>query len=130
MKSAWEKAIALDSKNISSRESLIEFYTQAPGFMGGSFEKAKEVANQVIKLNVPLGHRLMGNIFVQEKNIPAAEKEYLLMAKADVLFTPVLGTFYTNQQQYDKAFNLFEEAMKRARRQLELTPNAQDTTLL
>jgi tetratricopeptide (TPR) repeat protein len=113
MKGAWEKAIALDSKNISARESLIEFYTQAPGFMGGSFEKAREVANQIIKLNPPLGHRHMGNIFVNEKNIPAAEKEYIAMVKADVLFTPVLANFYTSQQQYDKAFNLFNEALEK-----------------
>jgi len=113
MKNAWEQTIALDAKNISARESLIEFYTQAPGFMGGSFEKAKEVANQIIKLNPALGHRQLGNIFVREKNIPAAEKEYITMAKIDVALTPVLGSFYVSQQQYDKAFSLFEEGMKK-----------------
>lgn len=113
MKNAWEKAIALDAKNISARESLIQFYTQAPGFMGGSFEKAKEVANQIIKLNPALGHRQMGNILVREKNIPAAEKEFIAMAQADVTSTPALANFYLNQQQYDKAFNLFDEALKK-----------------
>jgi len=113
MKSAWEKAIELDSKNIPARQSLVEYYTQAPGFMGGSFEKAKEVANQIIKLNSALGHRAMGNIFMREKNIAAAEKEYIAMAKADVTFTPVLGNFYVGQLQYDKALNLFEEYAKK-----------------
>jgi tetratricopeptide (TPR) repeat protein len=42
MKSAWEKAIALDSKNLDARTSLIQYYLQAPGIMGGSVEKAKE----------------------------------------------------------------------------------------
>jgi tetratricopeptide (TPR) repeat protein len=113
MKSAWEKAVALDAKNISARVSLIEFYTQAPGFMGGSFDKAKEVANQIIKLNPALGHRQMGKIHEREKNIPAAEKEYIIMAKADVTYTPTLASFYLNQKQYDKAFPIFEEAMRK-----------------
>lgn len=113
MKSAWEKAVALDPKNIPARESLVEYYIQAPGFMGGSFEKAKEVANQIIKLNPALGHRVMGNIFIREKNIPAAEKEYIEMTKVDPNLRYLLGNFYTGQQQYDKAFALFDEMLKK-----------------
>ena len=113
MKAAWEKTIALDPKNISARESLVEYYTQAPGFMGGSFEKAKEVGNQIIKLNPALGHRVMGNIFVREKNIPAAEKEFIEMARIDPKFNSALANFYTGQQQYDKAFALIDDMLKK-----------------
>ncbi len=113
MKSAWETAIVLDPKNISSRQSLVEYYTQAPGFMGGSFEKAKAVASQIIKLSPAQGHRSMGNILMREKNSAGAEKEYLSMAKADVAYTSVLGNFYVGQKQYDKAFGLFEEPLKK-----------------
>ena len=113
MKSAWEKAIALDPKNIPARQSLVEYYTQAPGFMGGSFEKAKEVANQIIKLDPATGHRVMGNIFVREKNIPAAEKEFIEMSKADPNLRPALGNFYINQQQHDKAFVIFDDMLKK-----------------
>jgi tetratricopeptide (TPR) repeat protein len=113
MKSAWEKAVALDAKNIPARESLIEYYLQAPGFMGGSFDKAKEVANQIIKLNPPFGHRQLGKIYEREKNTAAAEKEYITMAKADATYAPVLANFYLNQKQYDKAFSMFDEAMKK-----------------
>jgi tetratricopeptide (TPR) repeat protein len=113
MKDAWEKAVALDAKNIGARQSLIEFYTQAPGFMGGSMEKAKETARQIIKLNAALGHRAMGNLFVREKNIAAAEKEFLEMAKADAALTTVLTNFYIMHQQYDKAFVIFDEQLKK-----------------
>lgn len=112
MKSAWETAIALDAKNISARQSLVEYYTQAPGFMGGSFEKAKEVANQIIKLSPATGHRVMGNIYVREKNIPAAEKEFITMAKIEPNLRTALANFYNGQQQYDKAFALIEQMMK------------------
>jgi tetratricopeptide (TPR) repeat protein len=113
MKSAWESAIALDPKNINARLSLIEYYTQAPSVMGGSFDKAKEVARQITKLNAAQGHRSMGNIFLREKNSTAAEKSYLEMVQADEAFSPVLGNFYLTQNQYDKAFKLFEDAVKK-----------------
>lgn len=111
MKNAWERAIALDPKNIDARTSLIQYYTQAPGFMGGSIEKAKEVANQIIKLKPAEGHRQMGNIYMSEKNSAEAEKEFLAMVKADPMYVSGLANFYTGQKQYEKAFGLFEEAL-------------------
>jgi tetratricopeptide (TPR) repeat protein len=121
MKSAWEKAVELDAKNIPARQSLIEYYTQAPGFMGGSFEKAKEVARQIVKLNPAQGHRAMGNILMREKNVLAAEKEFIEMTKADPTLTPMLANFYVGQQQYDKAFTLFDELSKKSPNDMGLT---------
>lgn len=113
MKSAWEKAIALDSKNLGSRLSLIQYYLQAPGIMGGSVEKAKEVAGQVAKIKSAEGHRQLGNIYLKEKNTAEAEKEFILMVKADPTYVGGLANFYTGQKQYDKAFQLFEEAIQK-----------------
>lgn len=113
MKNAWEKAIELDAKNVEARASLIQYYTQAPGFMGGSFDKAKEVARQIIVLNPARGHREMGNVLVREKNFVEAEKEYLEMVRIDPSTTAGLATYYMNQKQFDKAFSLFEEAVKK-----------------
>jgi tetratricopeptide (TPR) repeat protein len=113
MKSAWEKSIELDPTNVDSRKSLIQFYSQAPGFMGGSIDKAKEMANQIIKLKPAEGHLQLGNIFVKENNLTAAEKEYTEAIKIDQNYFSVLGTFYINQKQYDKAFKYFEDAVKK-----------------
>lgn len=113
MKSAWESAIALDPTSINPRLSLIQYYTQAPGFMGGSYEKAHDVAKQIKKLNLAQGHRAEGNVFYNEEKWTEAEREYVAMAKADPAYTPVLANYYVNQKQYEKAFTLFEEALKR-----------------
>jgi tetratricopeptide (TPR) repeat protein len=113
MKNAWETAVALDPKNINARLSLIEYYLQAPSFMGGSVDKAKEVGRQIIKLDPAQGYRSMGNIFAREKNFAEAEKSFLEMVKADDSFAPVLGNFYVSQQLYDKAFTFFEEAIQK-----------------
>ena len=113
MKKAWESAIALDPKNMSARTSLIQYYLQAPGFMGGSIDKAKEVAKQITGFNPAEGHRQMGNVYMNEKKTVEAEKEFLEMVKADPNYVSALANFYTGQKQYEKAFGLFEEAVKK-----------------
>ncbi len=113
MKKAWENAIALDAKNLEARTSLIQYYLQAPGFMGGSIVKAKEVAHQIIKLKPAEGHRQLGNVWMAEKKLAEAEKEFLEMVKADPAYVSGLANFYVGQKQYDKAFTLFEEALKK-----------------
>lgn len=113
MKNAWEKAIALDAKNINARNSLIQFYLQAPGFMGGSIDKARETAKQIITIKPAEGHRQMGNVLAYEKKNTEAEKEYLEMVKADPTYVAGLANFYVKQKKYNEAFNLFEEALKK-----------------
>ncbi len=113
MKNAWEKAIALDPKNLDSRFSLIAYYTQAPSFMGGSMDKAKEMARQITVIHPAQGHRSMGNLLAKEKNSDGAEKEYVEMARLEPTLTPILGNFYFSQKKFDKAFALFDEGVKK-----------------
>lgn len=112
MKNAWERAVVLDSKYIEPRESLILYYLQAPAIVGGSVDKAIEIANEIFKLSPAEGHRQLGNIYYREKRFVEAEKEYIAMAKANPTFVIALANYYVGQKQYDKAFNLFEESLK------------------
>jgi tetratricopeptide (TPR) repeat protein len=113
MKSAWEKAVALDPTAIDPRESLVQYYLQAPAIAGGSVDKAIEIANQIVKLKPAEGHRQLGNIYFKEKKMVEAEKEFIAMTKADPAYVSGLANFYMLQKQYDKAFNLYEEAFKK-----------------
>jgi hypothetical protein len=113
MRSAWEKAVALKPDFIDPRQSLIQYYLQAPGFMGGSLDKAKEMAKEIKKIKPAEGHRQMGNIYVKEKKIAEAEKEFIAMVKIDPNLTNALAGFYVNQNQPEKALSLFEEALKK-----------------
>jgi tetratricopeptide (TPR) repeat protein len=121
MKSAWEQAVKLDAKNLDARISLIQYYLQAPGFMGGSVDKAKETAKEIAGINEAQGHLQMGNIYVSEKKIPEAEKEFLEMIKLDPSFIFRLLNFYASQKQFDKAFAMVDEALQK---------NSQDMTYL
>jgi len=113
VKNAWEKVIELDAKNIDARISLIGFYTQVPGFMGGSMNKAKVIAEEIIKLNIAEGHWQMGWILAEEKNYLAAEKEFSKMLKANPDYNRNLSEYYIDEKQYDKAFELLEEILKK-----------------
>jgi tetratricopeptide (TPR) repeat protein len=113
MKSAWEKAVALKSDYIEPRQSLIQYYLSAPSMMGGSVDKAKEMANEIMKLKPAQGHLQLGSIYLKEKNYPAAEKEFITMAKLDPAYQSTLANYYLNQKQFSKAFDLLEESLKK-----------------
>jgi len=112
MKSAWEKAVALDPVALDPRLSLIQYYLQAPAIVGGSVDKAVDIANQIVKLKPAEGHRQLGNIYLREKKIAEAEKEFIAMTNEDVTYNQVLANFYLSQKQFDKAFDLFESGVK------------------
>lgn len=113
MKAAWERAIELDSKRLGPRFSLIEYYTQAPGIMGGSMEKAAATAKEIVKLDAAAGHRALGGVFAKQEKMADAEREYREAMKLDPKYAPALASFYLSQKQFEKAFSLFEDALKK-----------------
>lgn len=46
-----ERAVELDAENVDAVRDLVEFYRQAPGFLGGSDKKAKELEARLVKLD-------------------------------------------------------------------------------
>src|SRR3954469_3024362 len=51
VKTEFETAVRLDPRNIDARHGLVQFYSMAPGFMGGGMEKAEEQAREIGKIN-------------------------------------------------------------------------------
>jgi tetratricopeptide (TPR) repeat protein len=114
-KSAWEKAIALDPNNIDARQDMIQYYLQAPGFLGGSKDKAKEQAVEIRKRSPYRGAFVAANVCVGMKDDACAETELkgLITAYPDSTagYTS-LTAFYANAKQYDKAFAVVEGRLK------------------
>ena len=52
---ALEKAVELDSKNVEALKDLMEYYRQAPGFLGGSQEKARQIRQKLADLQISPG---------------------------------------------------------------------------
>lgn len=114
VKTEFEKTVALDPTNINAFRGLISFYTQAPGIMGGSMEKAHECADKIKKINMAAGCQSKANVYASEKKIDLAEKEWKEAVKADPNFFSGLIQFYTNQKMFTQAFAALDDNLKKS----------------
>jgi len=115
VKNEFETAVRLDPTSIDARHGLIQFYSVAPGIMGGSMEKAKEQAREIASLNKMRGHLEMGALVEREKNITEAEREF----QASITAAPDsnagyngLINFYARQRRWDDVFATIEQLMR------------------
>lgn len=76
-KDEFERAVQLDPNYLDARSGLIEYYLEAPGFMGGSEEKALLQAQEIRKRDVFAGHRAFARIYAHQKKPELVRKEYL-----------------------------------------------------
>ncbi len=58
-KEAFEKAVALDGRNIDALDDLFEYYVNAPAIVGGGLDKAEQVAKKIAQIDPDKGKRLM-----------------------------------------------------------------------
>jgi len=49
VKQHFERAVELNPDNLDARADLKEYYEKAPGFLGGSVEKARQQAEEIAK---------------------------------------------------------------------------------
>ena len=112
IKNAYKKAVALDPSSLDAQWGLIEFYTQAPGFMGGSWEKAEEAARAIMKIDKAEGHDALATVFLRKEEPELAAKEYEALLKVKPEQIGSVGIFYQNQGWYDKAFNAFQKGFE------------------
>lgn len=124
VKSEFERTVALDPSLIDGHDGLMQFYLLAPGFMGGSLDKAKEQAQAIGRLNALQGHYAMTTIAVHEKDYALAEHELqaAIAAAPDSLGALYsLGSLYQNEKKWGNAFDLYDRMIKE--RPSELLPH-------
>jgi tetratricopeptide (TPR) repeat protein len=115
VKNQFERAVQLDPKMIEPRDGLVDFYSIAPGIMGGSMDAAKEQASELLRLDVIRGNLALGRIAQRQKDVAAEEAAY----KAIITALPdttqgyySLGAFYRRQTRWADAFATYEQLMK------------------
>jgi tetratricopeptide (TPR) repeat protein len=60
---SFERAVALDATNKDALFSLLDFYLEAPGAVGGGVDKAEQLAGRIEKLDPAGGARSWASIY-------------------------------------------------------------------
>ena len=116
---SFQTAVALAPDDVEARHDLLQFYLIAPGFAGGSVDKARAQAQAIRDRNPMLGRVAEGWIAEAGKDDALAEREYAgALAEYPDSAAPyiALGALYQRTKQWDKAFDTYE-------RLLEARPN-------
>jgi len=122
LKTELERAVALGPNLVDAHEGLRQYYTEAPGIVGGSIDRANEQAEIIAKLNPLRGHLARAAIARHVGDVAKAESEYKAAAAEapDSLFaTYTLGGFYENQKRWADAAAVYDRVI--VQRPAELT---------
>lgn len=71
-KAAYDKAVALDPRNINARWSVMEYCRQAPGFVGGGMDQAYAQAAEIKQLDARRGRAAYASLYVADKKYAEA----------------------------------------------------------
>ena len=71
----FEEAVALDPNNEEALNDLFDYYLQAPGFLGGGYEKAEAVARRIAERNEAEGHFAQAQLADKRKQYDTAEEQ-------------------------------------------------------
>jgi predicted Zn-dependent protease len=101
----FETAVRLDPRNAEALADLGEFYTDAPGIVGGGMDKAEAVAGQLDRVDPARAAELRGRIASARKDYATAEQDFkaAIAASAHPAFQwSTLASFYRHRQQWQQ----------------------------
>ena len=71
----FEKAAQLNPNNLEAQSDLFEYYLEAPGFLGGGFEKAAATAERIGRINPAEGYWAQAKLAEKRKEFSSAEEQ-------------------------------------------------------
>ncbi len=71
----FEKAVALDPKNEEALNDLFDYYLEAPGFLGGGYDKAEAIAKRIAERNPAEGHFAQAQLADKRRQFDTAEEQ-------------------------------------------------------
>jgi tetratricopeptide (TPR) repeat protein len=110
------EALADDPKSVDAMGGLMSFYLEAPGVMGGSVSKAREMADRIMALDRVRGNFAQAEIASHEKEFAQVQGFYLKAVEADpksYLALVALAGYYLGDRSkdYPKAADYAQKAL-------------------
>lgn len=104
IRAEFERAVQIDENNLDARTDLAEFYLEAPGFMGGGKDKARQQAVSMAAQDVAAAHWLQARIAEKDKRYSDAEREYraaIESSGSQARYWLNLASFFKRQHRYN-----------------------------
>ena len=112
---AFEAAVRLNSKNTDALSDLFDSYFDAPGFLGGGYDKAAAVADQIAAIDPPEGYSVKAKLAQKRQQYPIAEqhlRQAIATAPKEVGLMIALAKFLANQGRNSESDAVFAQAQK------------------
>ena len=113
----FEKAVELDPTDKDALGDLLDFYLEAPGFLGGGVHKAEQLAQMILKQDQAEGHYAQGIVADRKKEYDTAEQQFRRaaeLAPRQVGRVLVLARYLANHGRVKESDALFEQAARMA----------------
>ncbi len=110
---AFEKAVELDPKNPDALSDMFDYYLEAPGFLGGGFDKAMGIAERTAKIDPAQAYFEKAKLAQKHKEFQSAEdhlRQAINAAPHSVGHLLALGRFLANQGRNKESDAVFMEA--------------------
>jgi len=112
-----ERSVELNPRNKEALDDLFEFYLEAPGILGGGFDKAAGVARQIGAIDVADGHYALSQLAEKRKEYNTAEAQLrraVELAPRKVGRVIELARFLAKQGRYQESDAVFARAQSLA----------------
>jgi tetratricopeptide (TPR) repeat protein len=100
----FEQAVSTDPRNGEAIADLGEFYSSAPGVVGGGLDKAQALVPALEKIDPARAHILLGRIAESRKDFGTAEREYkqaTATSEHPAFSWMSLASFYRKRERLD-----------------------------
>ena len=112
---SFERAVALDPRNIEALNDLFSYYLEAPGLLGGGLDKAAALAEKIGALDPVEYHFTQARLAEKRKEFRTAEEQLrraVELAPRQVGRIIDLAKFLAKQGRFQESEAAFQEAQK------------------
>ena len=111
---AWETAVKLDPTLVEARFDLMQYYLNAPGFLGGGRELADAEAAAIAGLNASMGklaHAYLAQVDEKNEVAETSFREALTLDPANVRARMALSGMLQRAERWDEVRQIWQERL-------------------